>query len=222
MTIDSTRTTVPATRAAITAHADREPRPLADLPAVPGLAVPVRIGGADHDAVVLATADGHVDLVCSGQALHLPADTPATPVVNYGAELDLARHALAWVIDRHRASTTTLRAELVQAREEHTQVLDDIRGYAIARHVDGEICREGLNRFLTHFQLPPYPRRHLVSFVARGRFEVNPDDGRSTEDTADDVRRYLSVDTSRVDDADDSDDVNLDVDVTVDEPTDDD
>ena len=88
-------------------------------------------------------------------------------------------------------------AELTQA---HADRLDAIRTYAIERHEDGDICRDGLNRFLLHFDLAPYRTRVQVSYTITGSYEV--EDSSETE-AGDDAEKYLRPDLTDLDRVDD-------------------
>ena len=56
---------------------------------------------------------------------------------------------------------------------EHEQLMQDIREYAIARHLDGDFCREGLNQALAHFDLDPYNPRHTIRVNVTATFGIN-------------------------------------------------
>ncbi|MFI5882063.1 hypothetical protein [Streptomyces sp. NPDC051554] len=81
----------------------------------------------------------------------------------------------------------------------HGLMLDAIRQYAIDRHEDGDICREGLDDFLAKFSLAAYETRVRVAYTITGSYEVHP----SSEDAAeDDALQYLQPDLSGLDDVD--------------------
>jgi hypothetical protein len=79
----------------------------------------------------------------------------------------------------------------------HQQVLSDIRAYAIARHREGAVCRDGLNDFLAEFALPRYEPRFKVTFTITGSYDLDPDDVDNDPDTARrDAEDHLAPDLS--------------------------
>jgi hypothetical protein len=205
-----------APQLAITAEPHWHPQPLATLDPAPGLVITILNRGSAGNGVVLAQTDGAVSVLVDGQVRTLRGDADVLPITERDTELALARQAVTWALAAHRAATDRIRGlytDLDDARRFHDQALTDIRAYAIRRHRDGDICRDGLNEFLTHFDLDPYRPRHRVQFTIRGSFEVTPDADRDTGDTEDDVRDYLRIDTDEVDGVID---YAVDIDVTVD------
>lgn len=102
-------------------------------------------------------------------------------------------------------------AEAAQRRV-HAGLLDSIREYAITRHEDGEICRDGLDEFLVTFGFEPYCPRLRVDYTISGSYEVVQHDASFAEN---DARDYLRPDLSSLDDVDgDSSVCEVTVDVT--------
>jgi hypothetical protein len=115
-------------------------------------------------------------------------------------------------VQRHTATQQAARAveDRDRDRESHARVLADIRAYAVDKHQSGDICRGGLNDFLTAFGLPEFQPRVRVRYTLTGSYEVDADDA----DAADrDARGYLKPDLSQLDNViDDSDTYSVDVD----------
>ncbi|WP_349876332.1 hypothetical protein ABIH81_19505 [Micromonospora sp. HUAS YX12] len=192
---------------ALTAEPHRHPQPIADLAtASPGLAVTILNADAVGNAVILAPDGGRrVRIVADGQLREVHADLDAVPISDPATALALTQQSLAWAVATHHAATDRVRdlaAEIDRHRHAHGQQLAEIRSYAIARHRDGDICRDGLNAFLRHFDLDEYQPRHRVRFTITGSFDVRADVNRDTDDTEYDVREYLRLNTDQVDNVD--------------------
>lgn len=86
-----------------------------------------------------------------------------------------------------------------EQRQLHIEQLAAIRLYAITRHEAGDICRDGLDRFLETFGMEPYVPRLRVEYTISGSYEVQQ---RSVEFAESDARDYLRPDLSNVDDVD--------------------
>ncbi|WP_371652890.1 MULTISPECIES: hypothetical protein [unclassified Streptomyces] len=84
-------------------------------------------------------------------------------------------------------------------RRSHSQLLEMIRQYAIARCEDGDICREGLDDFLASFNFMPYETRVRVEYTITGSYEVDPSGEAAAEE---DAVKYLQPDLSGLDDVD--------------------
>lgn len=192
----------PHSAAQLAVTAEPHPQPLATLDASPGRPVTILNHGSADNAIVLALLDGMVSVLVDGQVRTLRGDVDVLPITDRATELALARQAVTWAVATHRAATDRIRGlyeEIDEGRRFHDRRLAEIRAYAIARHRDGDICREGLNEFLTHFDLDPYRPRHVVRFTISGSFEVTPDADGSCGDTEYDVRNCLRIDTDEVD-----------------------
>lgn len=81
----------------------------------------------------------------------------------------------------------------------HNELLEAIRQYAIVRHEEGDICREGLDDFLESFNLMPYETRVRVEYTITGSYEVDPGGEVAAEE---DALKYLQPDLSGLDDVD--------------------
>ncbi len=194
---------------ALTAYPHPQPQPLAQLSAAPGQAVTVLHPDYPENAVVLSQVDGSglVRVLVDGQVRSLRGDVDAMPVTDTAVALDLARQAVAWALTAQQDAVDEAHALVVQCdelRQRHIGELAEIRAYAIDRHRDGDICRDGLNAFLTRFGLAPYQPRHRVRFTISGSCDVIPDVGVSVGDTGYDVREYLRLDTDQVDGVDEA------------------
>jgi hypothetical protein len=197
----------PGRQLALTVHPHRHPQPLAVLATSPGEAVTILHADRRDNAVVLAQQTGTdtVRVLIDGQVHDVAADIAAVPVTDPSTALALAQQTVGWVLTALHTAVDRARALAEQADEQqwrHVRQLAEIRSYAIDRHRDGDICRDGLDTFLAHFDLDPYQPRHRVQFTVSGSFEVTPEDGRDTGYTAYDVRDYLRVDTGQVDGVD--------------------
>jgi hypothetical protein len=84
-------------------------------------------------------------------------------------------------------------------RQSHTEALEAIRQYAVDRHEDGDICREGLDGFLAAFGFQPYETRVRVEYTITGSYEVDPGSEAAAED---DALKYLQPDLSGLDNVD--------------------
>jgi hypothetical protein len=190
-------------------------RPLADYlpggPAADHLAVTLPSG--DQVVVVGRADDGQVEVWSLGHITRRDADTAVTAVSDPAARDGLvgaAVHGLA--VQRNAATERTAQAvaDRDRDRDAHEQVLTDIRAYAVDKHQDGDICRDGLNAFLEAFGLPVFQPRVRVRYTVSGSYDVEGSD----DDTARrDARGYLKPDLSQLDNViEDSDSHTVDVD----------
>jgi hypothetical protein len=202
--------------ASITPPDDSLPtRPLGDFlpggPAAPQLAVTLPDGAA---VVVLRRAgDGQVEVWGSGRTSCWDAATPASAVTDSARRAGLLHAAVHGLAEqRHTMAEQARRArqDRDQDRAEHDRVLNAIRAYAVEHHQDGDICRTGLNDFLTHFGLPVYEPRVRVHYSISGSYEV---EGEDPDAARRDARSYLKPDLSQLDNViDDSDTYTVHVD----------
>jgi hypothetical protein len=190
----------PDTRAeAISALAPQpDPRPLSDF--VPDLGQSSTGSAAvvtvDNRVVVVLRADrigGGVQVHDPVRSVHtLPADTFATPVSDHHTRAEFLAAAASDLAGIHALD----QAQLDGTEARHQKVLDDIRSYAVARHLEDSICRGGLNAFLETFGLPTYDPRIRVSYTITGSYEVDTDDA---DAAARDARGYLKPDLTELD-----------------------
>lgn len=82
----------------------------------------------------------------------------------------------------------------------HELMMDAVRQYAVDRHEDGDICREGLDDFLANFGLASYETRIRVEYTITGSYEVDPGSEAAAEE---DALKYLQPNLSGLDDVDD-------------------
>lgn len=96
------------------------------------------------------------------------------------AELDTAQWALAQRLtvrlaclagDRTQALQASLAGVREQADAAHRKI-DSMRAYAIGKHLDSTICREGLNDFLAAHDLDLYEPRYTARVTATFDVEV--------------------------------------------------
>lgn len=182
-----------------------EPQPLRDFvpdhsQASSGSATVVTVN--DRMVVVLRAdrTSGGVQVHDPVRSIHtLPAGTPATPVNDHHTRAEFLAAAASDLADIHALD----QAQLVDTDARHQKVLDNIRGYAIAQHLEDAFCRDGLNAFLTTFGLPTYNPRIRVTYTITGSYEVDTDDA---DTAARDARGYLKPDLTELDNLiDDSD-----------------
>ncbi|HEX2807790.1 MAG TPA: hypothetical protein VHN80_16645, partial [Kineosporiaceae bacterium] len=140
--------------------------------------------GPDHPEII--------DVYGDQGTFPLAADTPATLVTDPTGCSDLLHATVVHLIERLREAWVA--HTMVGARHERT--LDEIRRYAVDRHLDDEFCRDGLNEFLRTFQMPIYQPRTRVSYTIAGSYQVEGHDSyRATRDAT----GYLTVDLSQID-----------------------
>lgn len=184
------------------------PRSLeAVLTDTPSLFPAVRLTSLDTDAVMLARRDRSIEvLLDNGFARHVDAGDTAVLITEPAREAHLLRRALRTT----EARAVTAERNLNQATERHTSVLAAIRTYAIGKHRDGDICRQGLDTFLKAFDLPPYDPRIRVTFTITGSYLVAAANTREAEQ---DAHGYLKADLSSLDNVvDDSEDITVRID----------
>ncbi|MBO3752171.1 hypothetical protein J5X84_39435 [Streptosporangiaceae bacterium NEAU-GS5] len=144
----------------------------------------VVLGPAPHDSTFVYS-DGTLITLPNARSVHLVPDEPTRT------------GALATAI----AGIDRLRDEAIEKRlaerECHRAQLEEIRAYAIDQHLDGTICRDGLNAFLRHFDLGEFDVRLRVDYTIRGSYEV--ESGRTSQ-VRHEGERCLTVDLSGVDD----------------------
>lgn len=206
-------TTDPAT--ADTAVDEPASQPLrAFLPVSGNRPVIVMLDLLDLPVVVMrTTVDGSIEVLPpSGPTLMLSGDYTVTPVTDPALRADCLARAVTRLRDDNQSQATQLhqaRIDLVNARRDHTIVLAEIRAYAIRRHQDGDICRDGLNEFLTEFDLDKYQPRVRIRYTISGSYEV---DGSDPDTATRDAEGYIEVNLSRVDNVvDDSSTVDVEV-----------
>jgi len=136
-----------------------------------------------------------VEVHAGGRVVHLPAEALVTPVTDPAVQLDAVRAAVDALAHRHRADVHTQDT----ARAQHTRLMDDLRAFAIERHLAGDTDAGELNQFLHHFGLPTYQPRLQVRFTITGTFDITgePEDNLAVEDEA---RRHLRVHFDDLDD----------------------
>jgi hypothetical protein len=171
--------------------------PRQGIPAVTGQGLQVVVLGYAAD-------DGdQVDVHTTAGSRTLPASTPASPLVDPGRRADLLAGAIGRLADQVRQ----VRTELACTRARHTRTLEDVRRYAIDRHLDDEYCRDGLNAFLHTFGMPVYQPKVQVEFTITGSYQVDHADSSRAER---DATSYLKLDLTELDDViQDSDTVTI-------------
>jgi hypothetical protein len=174
-------------------------------PAAPRAAAIVTVEGR---MVVVLRLDppGQVEVHAPGSGVHAqPAATPAVPVTEPSVVGEVLAAAVYDLARWHAAA----RADLTAADDRHRQVLAEIREYVLERHLDGDICREGMNRFFEAFSLDPYDPRVRVRYTISGSYEVDAEDIHAASR---DARGYLRPDLTQLDSLiDGSDDFTVDV-----------
>jgi hypothetical protein len=140
-----------------------------------------------------ATDGDQVDVHTPHGPRTLPASTPAFALIDADRRAQLLAGAVDQLVDQARE----LRSELACTTARHTRTLEEIRQYAIDRHLDDEYCRDGLNSFLSTFAMPVYNSRVRVAFTITGSYEVDHADTYRAER---DATGYLKLDLSQIDD----------------------
>lgn len=164
----------------------------------------------DGRVVVVLRADrtsGGVQVHDPVRSVHaLPADTPATPVSDQHTRAEFLAAAAADLAGIHALDQN----QLADTETRHQRVLNDIRGYVVERHVAGDLCRDGIDRFFEAFALPTYDPRVRVSYTITGSYEVDTDD---TDTASGDARGYLKPELGELDNViDDSDTYSVHID----------
>ncbi len=190
-------------------------RPLGDFlpgrPAAGQLAVVLPSG--DRVVVVGRADDGQVEVWSLGRLTRRDPDTTASPVTDPAARDGLLAEVVHGLAEQRHAATeraTHAVEDRDRDRETHERVLTDIRAYAVDKHQAGDICRSGLNDFLTAFGLPEFQPRVRVRYTLSGSYDVDAEDGDAAHR---DARGYLKPDLSELDNVlDDSDTFTVHVD----------
>jgi hypothetical protein len=142
-------------------------RTLAELVDQPVANRTVLLGGTP--AVVLGPVEpDRVAVYRNGVITEHLRSVSVIEVASVEHRLDVLTNTVADLDRWRRQAVRTAAAD----RAAHEQQLAEIRRYAIARHVDGMYCQDGLNEFLSHFELPEYEPRLVVSYTIHGSFEV--------------------------------------------------
>lgn len=122
----------------------------------------------------------------------LPTDTPATPVSDQRTRAEFLAAAVSDLAGIHALDQN----QLADTETRHQRVLADIRRYVVERHLTGDICRAGTNRFLETFSLPTYDPRVRVSYTITGSYEIETD---APDAASSDARGYLKPDLTDLD-----------------------
>jgi hypothetical protein len=91
------------------------------------------------------------------------------------AQQALAQHLVVTLVGQARDRTRQLEYSLAEAREDAgaaRRTIESMRAYAIGKHLDGTICREGLNDFLAAHDLDLYEPRYTARVTASFDVEV--------------------------------------------------
>lgn len=164
---------------------------LATLPAPDGHPHLVLLTDTDTPAIVLAHRHSVVDLLLTdATTVTVPARTPATTITDPAQPTGLLRAA----VTHFRTTLNDTQAAFDTAELQYRQVLDNIRAYAVDRHRAGDICRGGLDRFLTTFDMEPYLPPLRVRFTITGSYVVHD----STADFAEYDGTGLRVDVANI------------------------
>jgi hypothetical protein len=190
-------------------------RPLGDfLPGRPAAGqLVVTLPSGDQVVVVGRADDGQVEVWSLGRITRRDPDTAASAVTDPAARDGLLAEVVHGLGEQRHAATgraTAAVADRDHDRETHERVLTDIRAYAVDKHQAGDICRSGLNDFLTAFGLPEFQPRVRVRYTLTGSYDVDADDADAARS---DARGYLKPDLSELDNViDDSDTFTVHVD----------
>jgi hypothetical protein len=126
----------------------------------------IRLDGTE--AVVLATADGEVQLWTGDGVTTCSVDTLVEPVTDLARTDTVLRQAVAALnaLRLHALATVTGLAE------RQAVTLAAIRDYAITAHRDGDICRDGLDEFLHTFDLGEYDPHVDIAYTITGSLAI--------------------------------------------------
>lgn len=174
-----------------------EYRPLAEFLPDNGAPCPPRavtVAWTGQDTVMVGRVTGSSILLAPGGSTVtdvVPDGLLARPVTDRVRERELYQRAITALAADLGATGGRLVAESGRHRV-LDQRIDDIRQYAIDRHHDGDICRDGLDRFLTLFEMAPHDAREPVTvrFSIAGSYRVHRD---TPSDAVADAERHLGV-----------------------------
>lgn len=183
----------------------------------PGAIVIVRDGDHRRLAMVSAVADGTGAVVvatlnpdteeistCWAVPGQLEAPPDRVDAESWALMRRIAAHVTAQAMERG-AELTDSCERLNQRLTEANRTIASMRSYAINKHVDGSICREGLNDFLHAHGLEEYVPQHTANVTVTAQVGIenahNDHDARNLieqnlELTSDDEDvRVISIDT---------------------------
>lgn len=117
------------------------------------------------DAVAIASMDEtKVRIWVQGHIQTWPADRAVAVVTDPAQQQSALARAVTSLDATLRENSQRAAAETAR----HAEILDDIRAYALDAHLDGSICRDGLNQFLSRFNLPEYEPFIRLDFTLSG------------------------------------------------------
>lgn len=171
-------------------------RPLADfLPDGPSPHPVVELASSGHLTVLIGRAGDHNVLIAPASVCGptlVPADLWAVPVLDPLVQIETLRTAVSVMATK----VGSLTKEFDHASIEHQDKVHQIRDYAIDKHRDGTICRDGLNAFLKHFDLAIYDPEIRINFTVTGSYLIKGDDIRQAES---DAEQALDIDFDDID-----------------------
>lgn len=153
---------------------------------VPQLAIVTDLAGGDTAQVITATGPGEGDDLIT-QTIARSSLMTAPRELDAGQQ-DLARRLTLQFAAQAREYAARLRADCihlqVQAEDAQSKIAS-MRAYAIGKHLEGEICRDGLNGFLAAHDLDLYEPRYTARVTLSFDVEVGAEDS----DDADSIIR---------------------------------
>ncbi|MEV0534728.1 hypothetical protein [Kitasatospora sp. NPDC050463] len=157
--------------------------------------LPAAVQIGDRAGVILREVDADlVELYHAGQITPVVLqELEFEPVTDPAARAE-ALHEAVEALAICRRVALEKHAEQHQA---HQGQLGAIRQYAVNRHEDGDICREGLEDFLAAFDFEPYITRVRVDYTISGSYEVEGHDAAFVEE---DAQGYVQPNLSSLDD----------------------
>jgi hypothetical protein len=171
---------------------------LASPHGVPQLAIVADLAGSDTAQVITAGGPGESDDLITQTIAH--ASLMTAPDELDAAQQDLARRLTLQFAAQASEYAARLRADCIhlqgQAEDAYAKIAS-MRAYAIGKHLDGEICRDGLNGFLAAHDLDLYEPRYTARVTITVDVEV---DGAEDSDDADSIIRDC-VEATSSDDA---------------------
>lgn len=171
-----------------------------------GAIVQFRPDGADrpHLAIVAEIADRSdtvqvISWRCPGDEDLVTYATSRGSLMAAPQELDvgqwaLARRLTAQLATQLRDRRDQLQAACAQTREQADAArakIESMRAYAIGKHLDGDICRDGLNEFLAAHDLDPYQPCYSARVTVS--FDVEVHDAASSREATSRIRNCVEI-----------------------------
>lgn len=170
----------------------------------PGAVVLAELGGDQPQLAMVTDLPRNdvaqiITVACPGSDELIPRIVTRSSLQASLRDLDAGQQQLTRRLTIRLAADARDRTE--QMREEASaahQKIDSMRAYAIEKHLDGTICREGLNDFLTAHDLDIYRPSHRAQVTVRLDVQVNGADDQYEADAM--TRNCIEVSSNDEDD----------------------